>query len=339
MLNYVNRIKGDVIYLLKYFVKRILLLIPMVIIISLVVFIALELTPGDPLTAMLSPDQMVSMTTEELELMREKLGLNDPMMVRYIRWLGNMLKGDLGYSVMSGKPIIDILKNLLPATIKLTMFALLLSTFLGLLLGIIATIRQNSFLDYLSSIIGVIGISIPEFLIGILAILIFAIKLQWFPAQGRTDVGLTAWQSLKYLVLPAVSLGLPLTAGLMRHTRNSMLDVLNKDYVKTARAKGLSEWKVYTKHVFRNAMMPISVLIFLRLPMLIGGSVVIEQVFGYAGIGNRLLTAINASDYQLVMIIVFMLSVVSLLASVLIDLFTALLDPRVRLGGEKNGGA
>lgn len=339
MLNYVNRIKGDVIYLLKYFVKRILLLIPMVIIISLVVFIALELTPGDPLTAMLSPDQMVSMTTEELELMREKLGLNDPMMVRYIRWLGNMLKGDLGFSVMSGKPIIDILKNLLPATIKLTMFALLLSTFLGLLLGIIATIRQNSFLDYLSSIIGVIGISIPEFLIGILAILIFAIKLQWFPAQGRTDVGLTAWQSLKYLVLPAVSLGLPLTAGLMRHTRNSMLDVLNKDYVKTARAKGLSEWKVYTKHVFRNAMMPISVLIFLRLPMLIGGSVVIEQVFGYAGIGNRLLTAINASDYQLVMIIVFMLSVVSLLASVLIDLFTALLDPRVRLGGEKNGGA
>lgn len=338
MLNYVNRIKGDVIYLLKYFVKRILLLIPMVIIISLVVFIALELTPGDPLTAMLSPDQMVSMTTEELELMREKLGLNDPMMVRYIRWLGNMLKGDLGFSVMSGKPIIDILKNLLPATIKLTMFALLLSTFLGLLLGIIATIRQNSFLDYLSSIIGVIGISIPEFLIGILAILIFAIKLQWFPAQGRTDVGLTAWQSLKYLVLPAVSLGLPLTAGLMRHTRNSMLDVLNKDYVKTARAKGLSEWKVYTKHVFRNAMMPISVLIFLRLPMLIGGSVVIEQVFGYAGIGNRLLTAINASDYQLVMIIVFMLSVVSLLASVLIDLFTALLDPRVRLGGEKNGG-
>lgn len=325
--------------MLKYFVKRILLLIPMVIIISLVVFIALELTPGDPLTAMLSPDQMVSMTTEELELMREKLGLNDPMMVRYIRWLGNMLKGDLGYSVMSGKPIIDILKNLLPATIKLTMFALLLSTFLGLLLGIIATIRQNSFLDYLSSIIGVIGISIPEFLIGILAILIFAIKLQWFPAQGRTDVGLTAWQSLKYLVLPAVSLGLPLTAGLMRHTRNSMLDVLNKDYVKTARAKGLSEWKVYTKHVFRNAMMPISVLIFLRLPMLIGGSVVIEQVFGYAGIGNRLLTAINASDYQLVMIIVFMLSVVSLLASVLIDLFTALLDPRVRLGGEKNGGA
>lgn len=325
--------------MLKYFVKRILLLIPMVIIISLVVFIALELTPGDPLTAMLSPDQMVSMTTEELELMREKLGLNDPMMVRYIRWLGNMLKGDLGFSVMSGKPIIDILKNLLPATIKLTMFALLLSTFLGLLLGIIATIRQNSFLDYLSSIIGVIGISIPEFLIGILAILIFAIKLQWFPAQGRTDVGLTAWQSLKYLVLPAVSLGLPLTAGLMRHTRNSMLDVLNKDYVKTARAKGLSEWKVYTKHVFRNAMMPISVLIFLRLPMLIGGSVVIEQVFGYAGIGNRLLTAINASDYQLVMIIVFMLSVVSLLASVLIDLFTALLDPRVRLGGEKNGGA
>jgi len=324
--------------LLKYFFQRMLLLIPMVIVISLLAFIGLELTPGDPLTAMLSPDQMSSMTTEELDAMRESLGLNDPMLIRYGRWVINLLKGDLGISVMSGSPIKDIIKNLLPATIILTMVALVVSTLIGLILGIFAAIKQNSIVDYLSSVLGVLGISIPQFFIGILAILFFAVRLQWFPAQGRTDIGLNFWQSLKYLVLPSFSLGITLTAALMRHTRNSMLDVLNKDYVKTARAKGLPEWKVYTFHVFRNAMMPISVMILLRLPMLIGGAVVIEQVFGYAGIGNRLLTAINASDYQLVLIIILLLSIVALFASVLIDLFTAVLDPRVRLGSSKNQG-
>ena len=261
-----------------------LLLIPMVIVISLLAFIGLELTPGDPLTAMLSPDQMSSMTTEELDAMRESLGLNDPMLIRYGRWVINLLKGDLGISVMSGSPIKDIIKNLLPATIILTMVALVVSND-RLILGFFAAIKQNSIVDYLSSVLGVLGISIPQFFIGILAILFFAVRLQWFPAQGRTDIGLNFWQSLKYLVLPSFSLGITLTAALMRHTRNSMLDVLNKDYVKTARAKGLPEWKVYTFHVFRNAMMPISVMILMRLPMLISGAVVIEQVL--ASVSNR----------------------------------------------------
>jgi peptide/nickel transport system permease protein len=163
--------------------------------------------------------------------------------------------------------------------------------------------------------------------------LIFAIKLRWFPAQGRTDIGLSSLQNLKYLILPAGSLAFVLVAALTRYTRNAMLDVLNKDYVKTARAKGLPEWQVYVKHAFRNSLMPVSVLLCFRLPMIISGSVVIEQVFSYAGIGTRLLQGIGGNDYQLVLMIIFLLSIVSLLASVLIDLFTALLDPRVRLGG------
>ena len=323
--------------MLKYFVSRILMLIPMILIIGLVVFIGLEMAPGDPITAMIPPDQLSSMTLDDIEAMRDSMGLNDPMLVRYFRWLFNLVQGDMGYSVVTGTPIANIIHNLLPATIKLTFAALILSTIVGLLFGIISAIKSNTILDYISSILGVIGISMPEFFIGILALLIFAIRLKWFPAQGRTDVGLNAFQSLKYLVLPAVSLGLVLAAALMRYTRNAMLDVLNKDYVKTARAKGLPEWKVYYKHVFRNSLMPISVLLLLRLPMLIGGSVVIEQVFGYAGVGSRLLTAINGSDYQLVLVIILLLSTVSLLASVLIDMFTALLDPRVRLGGDIGG--
>ncbi|NLJ41284.1 MAG: ABC transporter permease [Clostridiales bacterium] len=323
--------------MLKYFVSRMLMLIPMILIISFIVFIGLEFAPADPLTAMISPDQMSSMTLEDMEAMRESLGLNAPMLVRYGRWLVNLLKGDMGFSIVTGTPITNIISNLLPSTIKLTFAALLVSTFMGLLFGILSAIKSNSAIDYISSVLGVIGISMPEFFIGILALLAFAIRLRWFPAQGRTDVGLGAFGSIKYLVLPACSLGLVLAAALMRYTRNAMLDVLNKDYVKTARAKGLPEWKVYYKHAFRNSLMPISVLICLRLPMLIGGSVVIEQVFGYAGIGSRLLTAINAGDYQLVLVIVLLLSIVSLLASVFIDLLTALLDPRVRLGGDIGG--
>jgi peptide/nickel transport system permease protein len=316
--------------MLKYFVKRLIMMIPMIIFISFLVFVALDFTPGDPLSAQFSPENISGLTHEQLEALREEAGLNDPLVVRYLRWFGGILQGNFGYSIQTGTPISSVIANLLPATIYLALAALILSVVMGLLFGVLSAIKHNTVLDYLSSLFGVIGISMPEFFIGILAILIFAIRLKWFPAQGRTEIGATFWVNLKYILLPALSLGLALTAALTRYTRNSMLDVMNQNYVKTARAKGLSEWKVFYRHVFRNALMPISVLICLRLPMLIGGSVVIEQVFGYAGIGSRLLTAINSNDYQLVLSIIFLLSIVSLLSSVLIDLITGLLDPRVR---------
>lgn len=324
--------------MVKYFVKRLLLLVPMVLVISFLVFTALELTPGDAASALFSPDMIASISDAEMEALRESMGLNDPFLVRYFTWLGRFARGDLGYSTITGRPINEIIANLLPATIKLALASLFISVIAGLIFGIICSIRQNTWTDYLFSVFGVVGISIPEFFIGILAILVFAIQLRWFPAQGRTDVGLNNIQALKFLVLPACSLGMVLTAALTRYTRNSMLDVLNKDYVKTARAKGLPEWKVYFKHAFRNSLMPISVLICFRLPMIISGSVVIETVFGYAGIGTRLISAINANDYQLVLVIIFMLSIVSLLASMLIDILTAVLDPRVRIGAALGGG-
>lgn len=316
--------------MLKYFIRRVLMMIPMILVISLLVFLALERTPGDPLMARFSPEMISNLTNEQMDALREEAGLNAPLLVRYFKWLFNFLKGDLGYSLQSGSPIGGIIANLLPPTIYLSLAALVFSVVIGLTFGIFSAVKHNSIIDYLSSIFGVIGISMPEFFIGILAILLFAIRLQWFPAQGRTDIDATFWTNLKYIFLPAMSLGLALAAALTRYTRNSMLDVMNQNYVKTARAKGLSEGKVFFRHVFRNALMPVSVLICLRLPMLVGGSVVIEQVFGYAGIGQRLLTAINSSDYQLVLVIIFLLSIVSLISSLLIDVVTGLLDPRVR---------
>lgn len=325
--------------MLKYFINRLLMLIPSALVISFMMFVALEFTPGDPVTATMSPDMIASLSEDDLDAIRESLGLNDPMLVRYGRWIGGIVTGDMGNSIQTGTPIADIISNLLPATIRLGLFSLIIAVVFGLLFGILAAINQNNALDYLLSVFGVVGISVPEFFVGIVAMLVFAIKLGWFPAQGRTDIGLTALQSMKYLVLPGMALCLIPLAALTRYTRNSMLDVLHKDYVKTARAKGLPEWKVYLKHAFRNSLMPISVMICMRIPLLIGSSVVIEQVFGYAGIGTRLMTAINANDYQLVLIIVLLLSVVSLFASVLIDLLTAILDPRVRLGKKAQGGA
>jgi len=304
----------------------------MTLAVSFLVFAGLELTPGDPLTAMFSPEILAGVSEADLAALRETLGLNDPFLTRYLRWLVRFAHGDMGYSVTSGKPIAAVIANLLPATIRLALAALLVSTLAGVLLGMICAARQNTFVDYALSALSVVGISLPEFFIGILAILVFAVTLRGLPAQGRTDIGLSAVESLRYLALPACSLGAVLTAALVRYTRNAMLDVLGKDYVKTARAKGIPEWKVYLKHGLRNALMPVSVLVCFRLPMIVSGSVVIEQVFGYAGIGTRLLHAINANDYQLVLVIIFMLSLVSLCASVLIDLLTALLDPRVRIG-------
>ncbi len=317
--------------MLKYFVVRVLSLIPMLIIISAVIFFALELTPGNPLTRMISPDAIANLSPAELEQMMEAYGLNDPAIIRYFRWAGGILVGDMGVSLISGQPVNGILSNLVPATLQLAFAALIISTILGLVLGILSAIKQNSWIDYACSVFGVIGVSFPEFFVGICFMMFFSIKLGWFPVQGRTDIGLGWFASLKYMILPALALGFALTAALTRYTRGSMLDVLNKDYVKTARAKGLPEWKVYFKHAFRNALMPISVLLCLRLPMLIGGSVVIETVFGYSGVGKKLVEAINGKDYPVVMMITMIMTVVTLLASVLIDLLTAVLDPRVRL--------
>lgn len=317
--------------MLKYSVKRIFQMIPMLLLITLIVFALVQSMPGDPISARFSPEEIAGMTTEQLAELREEAGLNDPFLVQYFGWLSRSLKGDFGYSTQTGTSINMIIKNLLPATIKLSFAALILSVVVGLFFGILSAVKRNTFIDYLASTLGIIGISLPEFFVGIILLLVFAIKLRWFPAQGRTDIGANFFQNLKYVFLPALSLGVTLAAALTRYTRNSMLDVMGKSYVKTARAKGLSEWKIFYRHVFRNALMPIMVLIVLRLPLLIGGSVVIEQVFGYSGIGSRLLTAINSNDYQLVLIIIFLLSVVSLISSLLIDIFTGLLDPRIRI--------
>lgn len=321
--------------MLKYLVKRILSLIPTILLITVLIFCLLEATPGDPLTRLIPIEMLETMDMSTLERLREHYGLNDPVFIRYFRWLGGVLTGDFGNSMITGIPIAQTLGNLLPNTIKLAVAGLILSTILGLTFGILASVNQNGPADWFCSIVGMLGISFPEVFLAITVMQTFAIKLKWFPAGGDGAMNGNFFTDLKYLVMPACCMGFSLTCALMRYTRGAMLDVMNKDYVKTARAKGLSQFRVLYKHVFRNALMPVMLLLTMRLPMLIGGSVILESIFSWTGIGGKSAESVIGKDFNMVMITTLMGTLLSLSASVLVDVFTAMLDPRVRMGASE----
>ncbi|MGO3752380.1 MAG: ABC transporter permease [Peptoniphilaceae bacterium] len=318
--------------MLKYISKKLLLMIPMLVIISLLIFFALQAMPVDPINYLLPPE--ASQDSKIKEELREKYGLNDPKIVQYKNWITNIVKGDFGYSILTGQSIKDILAKKMPATLQLALVALVISSVFGILLGILSAVNQNSIIDYIGRIIGVIGQSIPQFLFGMILISIFALKLKLVPAGGRNLYGQSGLLSnFKAIILPATALSLGMVATVLRYTRNSMLDVINKEYVKTARSKGIPERKVYLKHAFRNSMGPILVTILFRIPGLIGGSVVIETVFNWPGIGSTLMGAVTSGDYPVIMVTTLLLAVVMLIVSFLVDIFSAMLDPRVRLDG------
>jgi peptide/nickel transport system permease protein len=315
----------------KYILKKLLFMIPMLIIISLLIFIALQFMPIDPINYLIPPEAAANEALKET--LRESYGLNDPILVQYGRWISNIFRGDFGYSIINGQPISAILAQKLPATLELAISALLISTILGILLGIISAVHQNGIVDYIGRVIGVLGQSIPQFLFGIILIDIFALQMGAFPVGGRNIYGsATFGAKMHNLFLPALALSLGMISTVLRYTRNSMLYVMNKEYIKTARSKGIAERKVYLKHAFRNSMGPILVTILLRIPGLIGGSVVIESVFNRPGIGSTLMGAVTSGDYPIIMVITLLIATVMLVVSFLVDVFSALLDPRVRLG-------
>lgn len=318
--------------MLSYTIRRVLTLIPMLLIISFLIFLGMELMPGDAVSYMVSPEQLANMSPEKMQEMREALGLTQPFLVRYFTWLFGLFRGDFGYSLTNGQPIVDILKAKLPATLELSFYALLISTILGNVLGILSAVKRGGKSDNVLTVLGMVGVSIPEFFFGLVMLLIFAINLKWLPIGGRTMPEYTSyWQQFRHVIMPASVLGISMTAGVMRYSRSSMLDAMNKDFLKTARSKGLPKWRIYLLHGFRVALTPVVVLIGFRLPMLIGGSVVIEQIFQWPGIGDAFVAAVRGSNYPLVMMIALLSVTMVLLASLLVDILTALIDPRVRL--------
>lgn len=319
----------------QYFIKRMLALLPKLLAVVIIVFFAMELMPGNAVTRSINPEEMEMMTEEQIQMLIEAKGLDKPAYIRFFYWLGDLFRGDLGYSLTGGAPVASLLRQRLPATMILALCGLLLSTVFGILFGVISSIKKNTPIDYGMTVAGLVGISVPTFFFCLLFLLVFSINLKWLPVGGRISVDDTSFFGyIKHLILPSTCLAISHIAGLQRYTRNSMLDVMGKDYIKTARAKGLKECVVYMKHCFRNGCAPVVVILIGRLGMLVSGTTIIENIFNYPGMGTLFLSALNTKDTPVAMIILMLTSIAVLITTFLADIALAALDPRVRFGKE-----
>ena len=315
----------------KYILKRVSAFIPMVLVMSFLIYGGIELAPGDYISKMIPMETLAQMTPEQVDAIRAAYGLDQPFLIRYLKWLWQILQGNWGTSMGSGVPVKDIILQKLPITMELALTGLVISAVLGCIFGIISALRRGQLTDQILTFAGIVGLSIPQFFFGSLAILFFALKLDWLPAGGRTTMEMVYWwEHLVYLILPGLVLGITQTASVMRYARSSMLESMNKDYVKTARSKGLPEWKVNLKHGFRVSMMPVVVLLGLRVPFLISSCVVIENVFQWPGIGQVFKDAVWMGNYNLVMMIALIMVIMVLIISLFLDIMTRVLDPRVK---------
>ncbi|MGN6757256.1 MAG: ABC transporter permease [Thermomicrobiales bacterium] len=316
----------------RYLLTRVLINIPVLIGITLATYFIINLAPGDPVTAMVSPETVALLGPDYLQQQREQLGLNKPLPVRYVLWLKEIAKGNLGFSLTDRQPIAGKIAERLGPTLKLMGAALLIGIAVAIPLGILSALRQYSFLDYVATGAAFGAISIPSFFLALGAIFIFALKLGWLPVAGMTTVGQPGsfLDSLKHLVLPACILGLGEAAPLIRYTRSSMLEVIRQDYVTTARAKGLRERAVIYRHALRNALIPLVTVVALGLPRLLGGTVIIETVFAWPGMGLLAITAVRGRDYPVIMAINLISAVMIVVSNLLADVIYAVIDPRIK---------
>ena len=311
----------------------------MLLVISFLIYLGLELTPGDAVSFMVPPDQIANLKPSDLEKMRESLGLNDPFFVRYMNWLGGVLKGNFGYSLASGVAIKDIVLDRLPATLELSVAALILSSIFGVIFGTISALYRGSITDNFFTVFGMIGVSVPEFIFGLIALVIFALNLEWLPVGQRLLPGYNSyWDHMPHLIMPAGVLALMMTAGVMRYARSSMLDSLNKEFIRTARSKGIPEWRVNFVHGLRVALIPIAVLIGFRLPMLIGGTVIIEQVFQWPGMGFLFIQAVQFVDIPIMSAYLVFIAFVFVMINFIVDILYYFIDPRIRVKAEAVSG-
>jgi peptide/nickel transport system permease protein len=312
--------------MLIFILRRLLSAIPTLILVSLFVFTLQKLLPGDPVQAMAGEERDPAV----MEYLREKYRLNDPVPLQYVHWVGNVLQGDFGTSLRTEQPVTTLLASKLPVTIELAVLALIIALLIGIPTGVICAVRKGTATDYAANVFALSGISIPHFWLGILLIMIFAVKLQWLPASGFVPLGEDVGQNLKTLILPAFVLGAGLSGVLMRHTRSAMLEVLRADYVRTARAKGLFPRTVILKHALRNALMPIVTLTTLLFGELLGGAVLTEQVFSIPGFGKMIVDAVFNRDYAVVQGVVLCVAIGFLLLNLLADVLYRLINPRLR---------
>ena len=314
----------------KYILKRILISIPVLIGISVIIFALIHLAPGDPVTGMIDPT-LGDFSPELVERERAKLGLDQPVPVQYVLWLGRVLRGDLGYSLINRQPVAELIGERIWSTLQLTITALVLSVILGMVIGIISAVRQYSILDYFVTLFSFSAVSVPGFFLSLALIYLFALKLKWLPTSGMRTLGEdpTLWDQVKHMIMPVTVLAVSITAPLARYARSSMLEVLQQGYVSTARAKGLKAKAVILRHAFPNALIPLVTVIGLRLPTLFGGSVIVEQIFHWQGMGTLNIWAVMNQDYTLLMGLNLISALLVLAANQVADIAYAFVDPRI----------
>lgn len=311
--------------MIRHILRRLLLAIPTLFAVVTIIFLVVRVVPGDPARAVLGDYA----SEETIDAYREQMGLNEPLWVQYKEYILGLLQGDLGDSLITRQPAWDQIQGLLPHTVELAVAAIIIALAIGIPTGVLSAMRRNTPLDYIARVVSLAGLSAPAFYIGLLLMFIFSARLGWFPAIGVGDFS-DPVDNLHRLVLPAVTLGMVETAYVTRMTRSVMLNVLNDDYIRTARAKGLVERKVMTQHALRAAMVPIVSLVGIFIIGLIGGSVLTEQVFGRQGLGSRLVGATQQFDYNMVQAIMVVYAFIIVIVNIVIDIIYTYVDPRVR---------
>ena len=298
----------------------------MLVLVTAGVFTLIHLTPGDPIDVMMAESVDDSVKSN----LRRELGLDQPIYVQYATWMGRLLRGDLGRSIRNGEPVIENVSRRIRPSLQLAALAMAVSLLIATPLGILSAARRNTSVDRVGTTFALFGICMPNFLLALLLIFLFGVKLRWLPISGYLDPLEDGWPGLRSLVLPALTLGLALAAVVTRTLRSSMLEALGEDYVRTARAKGLSEWRVIRGHVLKNALIPVVTVLGLQLGTLIGGAVITEYVFALPGVGRLVVDAIFARDYPLVQGVVLLIAVGFIMSNLAVDLLYGWIDPRIR---------
>jgi peptide/nickel transport system permease protein len=311
-----------------YLLRRLLQMIPVLFLVSIIAFSIILLLPGDPALAILGPDR--ARDTQAYQAMRQELGLDRPIPVQYASWLGRILTGDLGISAHYSAPVTLLIAQSMGPTVQLTISAMLIALLISVPIGIISAARPGSWLDIVGTTFALSGVAIPNFLLGILLILFFALVLRVLPSGGYVPITQNLTESLRLMLLPAFALGAGLSAILMRQIRSAMLEVLNQDYVTTARAKGLSGRTVVLRHALTNALIPVLTVIGVQIGRLMGGTVVIETIFSIPGMGKLAVNSIFFRDFPVVQAVVLILGAAVLLSNLITDLLYGVIDPRVR---------
>jgi peptide/nickel transport system permease protein len=316
--------------MVAYIGRRIAISIPILLAITVSIFLLLQVTPGDPLDAYIPPDH--PLPPAQREALRHQLGLDRPMAIRYVYWLKEAVQGTLGYRTKTNEPVSHAIKHRIGPTLILMGTAMVIGILLGGGLGILSALKQYSFLDTILTILAFLGLSLPVYLAGLIGLYIFALRVDWFPAGGFSDPTkpFSIWDHIYHLILPALIIAIQYVASTMRYTRSAMLEVLGQDYVRTARAKGLREKTVIGVHALRNALLPVVTIIGAYIPNVLSGAVFTESIFAWPGMGRLFIDGVDSRDYPLIMGITLILAVLILAANLLTDVAYAVIDPRIR---------